>query len=79
MSRFLQKVEELKEAAPVSTKPATKTNDTVNGLPALLSLKRKSVRQYPDNITVGLYYSDALKKYFTVTITETGSAENASQ
>ncbi len=73
MSRFLQKVEELKEAT------STKTNDTVNGLPALLALKRKSVRQYPDNITVGLYYSDSLKKYFTVTITETGSAENASQ
>jgi len=34
--------------------------------PIILMLKRKSIRLYPDNTKIALYYSPQLKKYFSV-------------
>jgi hypothetical protein len=34
--------------------------------PPVLMLKRKSIRLYPDNTRVALYYNDKLDKYFSV-------------
>ena len=34
--------------------------------PAVLVIKRRAVRLYPDGTRVALYYSDKLKRYFTV-------------
>ena len=35
-------------------------------IPNVLVLKRKSIRSYPDGMTVAIYYSDRLKKYISV-------------
>lgn len=35
-------------------------------LPMVLMLQRKSIRMFPKNVTVGLYYSDMLGKYFSI-------------
>lgn len=46
-----------------------KKDDTaidVNDLPAVLLLKRKSIRVFPDNQKVAMYYSEKLKKYVTI-------------
>ena len=40
-------------------------------VPALLILKRKAIRQYPD-ATVALYYSDTLKKLITIPFSDIG-------
>ena len=34
--------------------------------PPVLMLKRKSIRLYPDNTRVALYYNDKLDKYFSI-------------
>lgn len=38
--------------------------------PAVLLMKRKSVRQYPNGQRVALYYVDKINKYVTVPYTE---------
>jgi len=43
-------------------------------IPALLILKRKSIRQFPDG-TVALYYSDTLKKFVSIPFTDIGIAD----
>lgn len=35
-------------------------------LPMLMVLQRKSIRLYPNNISVGLYYSKDLDQYFAI-------------
>lgn len=35
-------------------------------LPNILMLQRKSIRMFPDNVMVGLYYSKELGRYFTI-------------
>ena len=37
--------------------------------PAVLIMKRKSIRQFPDNQRVALYYVDKIDKYVTVPYT----------
>jgi hypothetical protein len=37
--------------------------------PAVLSMKRKSIRQFPGNQRVALYYVDKVNKYVTVPYT----------
>jgi hypothetical protein len=46
-------------------KPSNKPMDP----PAVLLMKRKSVRQFPDGQRVALYYVDKLDKYVTVPYT----------
>ena len=48
-----------------ANKPSSKTMDP----PAVLIMKRKSVRQFPDGQRVALYYVDKLDKYVTVPYT----------
>lgn len=43
-------------------------------IPALLILKRKSIRQFPDG-TVALYYSDTLKKFVSIPFTDIGISD----
>lgn len=43
-----------------------KAPGNVKKLPMLLVLQRKSIRLYPKNITVGLYYSKDLDQYFAI-------------
>lgn len=46
---------------------ADKTQDnTSNELPAVIILKRKAIRVYPDKQKIGLYYSQALDKYISI-------------
>lgn len=64
-------MEELKEAADYLTKfdPRVKPgyNDrTDRQIPAVLILKRKAIRVYPDNQKVALYYAQALDQYVTI-------------
>jgi len=40
--------------------------DTPHDPPAVLVLKRKSIRMYPDNTRIALYYNNTLDKYFSV-------------
>jgi hypothetical protein len=37
-----------------------------NSLPAVLVMKRQSMRQYPGNKTIALYYISAIDKYVTI-------------
>ena len=37
-----------------------------NSLPAVLVMKRQSIRQYPGNKTIALYYIAAIDKYVTI-------------
>lgn len=41
-------------------------------MPAVIVLKRKAIRVYPDNTKVALYYSQALDKYVSIPFGETG-------
>lgn len=43
-------------------------------IPAVLILKRKSIRQFPDG-TVALYYSDTLKKFVSIPFLEIGISD----
>ena len=62
-SRAKQAVrEELEEAAPSATSDFPFVPDP----PAVLVIKRRAVRLYPDGTRVALYFSDKLKRYFTV-------------
>lgn len=36
------------------------------GFPAIITLKRISIRYFPDHKVVALYYSDKLKRYFSI-------------
>lgn len=38
----------------------------MSNLPMILVMQRKSIRMFPNNTKVALYYSDVLDKYFTV-------------
>jgi hypothetical protein len=47
------------------------TEAVTKGLPPFaLVLKRKAIRQYPNNTMVALYWSDKLKRYFSVPFEE---------
>ena len=48
----------------VKTDPRFKKNPKI--LPAIIILKRKAMRVYPDNQIIGLYYSQQLDKYISV-------------
>lgn len=41
-------------------------------MPYLIVLKRTAIRIFPDGTKVALYYSDRLKRVFTVPFTEIG-------
>lgn len=38
----------------------------LSDMPFVILLKRKSIRRYPDGVTVALYYSDKLKRYVSI-------------
>lgn len=40
---------------------------TKNKLPMTITLKRRSIRNYPGGVVVGVYYSDDLDKTFAIT------------
>lgn len=35
-------------------------------LPMVLMLQRKSIRMFPDDVSVGLYYCDDIDQYFVI-------------
>jgi hypothetical protein len=43
-----------------------KKNSKTSSLPAVLVMKRQSMRQYPGNKTIALYYISAIDKYVTI-------------
>ena len=61
------------------TIPATADMPFVPDPPAVLVIKRKAVRLYPDGTRVALYFSDKLKRYFTVPYATFGSDSSAIQ
>ncbi len=66
-----KEAEELKEAADYLSKfdPRIKpgyNENTDRQIPAVLILRRKAIRIYPDNQKVALYYSQALDQYVTI-------------
>jgi hypothetical protein len=67
--------EELNEAAPSATSDVAFVPDP----PAVLVIKRRAVRLYPDGTRVALYYSDKLKRYFTVPYATMSSGLSAIQ
>lgn len=44
-------------------------------LPVMLILKRRAIRIFPNNITVGLYHSQQLDKWVTVPSVDIGLTE----
>jgi hypothetical protein len=48
-------------------------------IPAVLILKRKAIRVYPDNQKVALYYSQALDKYVTIPFSDIQAGLNEEQ
>lgn len=75
-SRAKQAVrEELEEAAPSATSDVAFVPDP----PAVLVIKRRAVRLYPDGTRVALYFSDKLKRYFTVPFATMSSGLSAIQ
>jgi hypothetical protein len=67
--------EELEEAAPSATSDVAFVPDP----PAVLVIKRRAVRLYPDGTRVALYFSDKLKRYFTVPFATMSSGLSAIQ
>jgi len=67
--------EELEEAAPSATSDVPFVPDP----PAVLVIKRRAVRLYPDGTRVALYFSDKLKRYFTVPFATMSSGLSAIQ
>ena len=67
--------EELDEAAPSATSDVAFVPDP----PAVLVIKRRAVRLYPDGTRVALYFSDKLKRYFTVPFATMSSGLSAIQ
>lgn len=64
-------MEDLREASDYLTKfdPRVKpgySDKTDQKIPAVLILKRKAIRVYPDNQKVALYYAQALDQYVTI-------------
>jgi hypothetical protein len=55
-SQFMTEMHEKKQELPVDP-------------PAVLVMKRKSIRQFPNNQRVALYYVDKIHKYVTVPYT----------
>lgn len=47
--------------------------------PFTLLLKRKAIRQYPDDTKIALYYNDKLKKYFSIPYSLKKGAETSIQ
>ncbi len=47
----------------------------VTNIPAVVVLKRKSIRAFPDGQKVGLYYAQTLDKYVTIPFSEIGVGE----
>lgn len=60
----IQKLKTLKQFMLESKKPSKQMDP-----PAVLLMKRKSIRQFPDGQRVALYYVDKLDKYVTVPYT----------
>ena len=74
-----KEAEELKEAADYLSKfdPRIKpgyNENTDKQIPAVLILRRKAIRIYPDNQKVALYYSQALDQYVTIPFGIEGSS-----
>ena len=51
----------------------------VNQMPAMLILKRRAIRVFPDGQKVGLYYSDRLNKFVTIPFSSIGLSEDTLQ
>lgn len=51
------------------------SNSGVKKLPVMLILKRRAIRIFPNNITVGLYHSQQLDKWVTVPSADIGLTE----
>lgn len=62
----MQKLKTLKEFRSLNEKEIDK--DPMDP-PAVLIMKRKSIRQFPGNQRVALYYVDKINKYVTVPYT----------
>ena len=67
--------EDLNEVSPSATSDVPFVPDP----PAVLVIKRRAVRLYPDGTRVALYYSDKLKRYFTVPYATMSSGLSAIQ
>jgi hypothetical protein len=55
--------------------PPPVVQENVGGIPFILVLKRKAIRQYPDGTKVALYQNERLGKYFSVPYTDTKSVD----
>lgn len=54
-------------------------HDMDYSLPVLVILRRKAIRTFPDRKKVGLYYSDKLKKYFSIPSTGDALSEDITE
>lgn len=77
----MKSVKELLEAktekAINPTSPKTSVTKSPN-VPSVIILRRKAIRQFPDNQKIVLYYSDALDKYVSVPFGPDGEAQGIS-
>jgi hypothetical protein len=77
----MKSVKELLEAktekAINHTSPKTSVTKSPN-VPSVIILRRKAIRQFPDNQKIVLYYSDALDKYVSVPFGPDGEAQGIS-
>lgn len=58
----MKTLKDLKEEHKLLNEKAPSLSD----MPVVLLLKRKSIRKYPDGVTVALYYNDRLKRYISI-------------
>lgn len=65
------------DEAITRTSPTTSVTKNPN-VPSVIILRRKAIRQFPDNQKVVLYYSDALNQYVTVPFGPDGNAQGMS-
>lgn len=66
LDSIFQKLEEEKTLVPTEHIQEGKNSHSDEDLPAVLIMRRKSVRQFPNGQRVALYYVDKLNKYITV-------------
>ncbi len=72
----MKTLKQLREDNRFLNEKATSLQD----VPNIILLKRKSIRTFPDGLTVGLYYSEKLKRYVSIpfdpnSIVDAGSPE----
>lgn len=79
--RLLDYVASNDEPDILSEQTKTKTkNIDINEMPALLILKRRAIRVFPDGQKVALYWADRINRYVTVPFEGVGlSEETASE